>query len=183
MPPSPEKLEPFDRRRTYWHANRLLGDHLPFSACARLRRQPVATQMDQSSEHDGPRYVALAYHRDGTSEKSQWTISEANERAVFVDAIDRGWVVAGSAWGIFRRARRLEQLGEAATTSAPLYVAIFRSQNAPAIWHGYPADHQRRPGDRPPESVVREWLTLNLSNLTPAKVAKLLAGKKCVLTG
>ena len=142
----------------------------------------MARPLQNSPDVDHPQYVALAYHRDRTPHKSQWIIGDTDERAVFFNAIDCGWVVAGSAWGLFRRARRLEQLGEAAHTSAPLYVAIFRSQEAPAVWHGYPADHQRRPGDRPPESVAREWLKLNLSNLTPAKVAKLLAGKKCVLT-
>jgi hypothetical protein len=60
-----------------------------------------------------------------------------------------------------------------------LFVAKFVASAPPAVWHGYPADHERNPQDIPESEVLRDWIQSGL--LAAAKVRKLTRGQPCNL--
>jgi hypothetical protein len=118
-------------------------------------------------------------HRNGTTGKSQWIVTEANERAIFDSARTSRWLAANLGWGIHVLAGRAEYLGEASNGGRRLLVAKFVAGNNPKIWHGYPADHQKRIEDIPNATILRDWMQRRFLNA--AKVRKLMRGQPCNL--
>jgi hypothetical protein len=126
-----------------------------------------------------PPYFHHPDHRNGTSEKSQWLISEPAELASFHLSVRSGWIQEESGWGLHMPNGAPEWLGLAQDHITLVFIAKFVSSNAPRLWHGYPADHRRSSRDIPPVQVLREWLTQRL--LTPAKIRKVTKGQPCSL--
>jgi hypothetical protein len=143
----------------------------------------AVTMPKTSANHPGVEYVHKDDHRDGTAYKSQWVIPKSDELSVFWDSQTQQWVEGDNAWGLWTLDAAVLKVGEAAAARCPLFVAKFVSEptGGVALWHGYPADHQRRTSDRPGRSVAHAWLMQGFANLSQAKIAKLLQGKRCVL--
>jgi len=118
-------------------------------------------------------------HRNGTSWKSQWTISEAAELASFELARSRGWLLGQVGWGLHIPIRSPEWLGVAQDHLTRVFFAKFVGATAPVMWHGYPADHRRNAADIPADLVLKAWLMAAL--LSPAKIRKIARGQPCSL--
>ena len=117
-------------------------------------------------------------HRNGVASKSQWTITEAEERNVFEGARIRNWLRGGSGWGLHIQNTQITYLG-ISRWGHQVFVAKFLAGSTPVVWHGYPADHQRDPKDRPEREIVKEWETSQL--ISPGQMRKLLKGQPCDL--
>lgn len=127
-------------------------------------------------------YIHKVDHRNGSSQKSQWKISDSAERKCF----KRGFTLLRcndhSCWGLHFRNKIVSYLGvtkSAAPEKRKLFVAKFIDSNENNKWHGYPADHVLNQQDIPPENVLRIWLENQY--LRPAIIRKLSKGQKCKL--
>jgi len=118
-------------------------------------------------------------HRNHNQEKSQWIISKAEEITSFLDGYRKAWVHDNRAWGLHYANGSPDYLGQAIDGGRLLFVARFEDGNGNQRWHGYPADHQKKVGDRLPEELKQHWIRTNV--LTPAKVRKLVKGEPCSL--
>lgn len=70
-------------------------------------------------------------------------------------------------------------LGDSDDGLRRLLIAKFVASNSPKVWHGYPADHQKRTQDIPDTIILEEWM--RLSYLKPAKIRKVMRGQPCNL--
>jgi hypothetical protein len=127
----------------------------------------------------GANYQHHPDHRNNQGGKSQWIISEESERASFGNAVAQGWIVGRVGWGVHPPNTQPQVLGVSQDRRRQLYIAKFVASQAPVLWHGYPADHQRHPQDVPAAPILRNWLTGAL--FVPAKIRKLLKGQPCTL--
>jgi hypothetical protein len=129
----------------------------------------------------GVTYLIHQAHRDGTKDKSQWTIEVPKELTVFAAALRAHWTdaAAGWGWGLHIVRGRVAYLGVGRDHELRVFVAKFLDGTHTSTWHGFPADHRRGPSDRPPERVMKTWLETKV--LAPAKVRKIAKGKPCDL--
>ena len=128
---------------------------------------------------DGVMYAHHPPHRDGTIDKSQWRITEQDERSSFQDCRTKHWFSENTGWGLHFANGSVSYLGMGRDHQTSVFVAKFVSQLNRKLWHGYPADHQRSTTDIPSEAVRRQWLEFKL--LTAAKIRKLSRGQPCSL--
>lgn len=128
-------------------------------------------------------YVVHPHHRDPQrqDDKSQWTISPAEELTAFRTTITQRWFVGTLGWGLHVPDGTAEYLGTASGTALPLrrlFIAKF-VEATPPTWHGYPSDHQRHPSNVPPAKLLKSWVDAGFLRL--ATMAKVLRGKPCNL--
>lgn len=111
----------------------------------------------------GQVYFVSPLHRmaKATVDKSVWIISVPEEIACFNNTITQTWYVADTAWGIL--------LGGAKNNLDPLGInyeeselSIAKFVQGAGQWHGYPADVNRNPHDRPHPDVLDSWIANNL---------------------
>ena len=124
-------------------------------------------------------YAHHPAHRDNTPDKSQWIITEYEERKCFVDARAQKWLARKIGWGLYIATGCVAYLGTARDRQRQLFVAKFVNPTQQNLWHGYPADHQRTTNDIPTNPILKNWLNSKL--LSAAKVRKLSRGQPCVL--
>jgi hypothetical protein len=124
-------------------------------------------------------YVSHPDHRNDATHKSQWSISEPEERNSFTGALEAGWQVDNKAWGFHFANGALAYLGVAEDHVTQLLMAKFVDGTNRAQWHGYPADHQAKNQDRPPLELQRAWIKARV--LRRAQVRKLAKGQPCAL--
>jgi hypothetical protein len=106
----------------------------------------------------GQQYVVSPKHRKSiaTADASVWRIHQNDELSCFDTAYTQNWHVGGIAWGIIANGiDGLSILGESFRRHE-LKIAKFR-QDA-SLWHGYPADNNYRPQDRPKPFVLELWI-------------------------
>ena len=127
----------------------------------------------------GVTYCVHPHHRNGTPHKSQWSIPESQERNVFIHARDQNWLLQTVGWGLHVVNGRVEYLGTTHNGTRCLFVAKFVDASENHTWHGYPADHQRRPSDIPSVCILQRWMTSNL--LRRAVIRKIVRGQPCSL--
>jgi hypothetical protein len=122
-----------------------------------------------------PSYLPNPKHRDKSPNKSQWTITVADELVCFREADQRAWLLVDEGWGLHLTAGLPAYLGVAAVDQTrKLFIAKFVVSHVPPVWHGYPADPQSNEQDIPGEVILGRWLD---SGLLPAsKIRKV--GKK-----
>jgi len=118
-------------------------------------------------------------HRNHTSGKSQWTITEEDERTTFDHSRTSQWLAQQHGWGLHVLAGHAAYLGDSDDGLRRLLIAKYVASNSPKVWHGYPADHQKRTHDIPDSKILGDWMRLNL--LRPAKIRKLMRGQPCNL--
>jgi len=127
-------------------------------------------------------YIHKIDHRNGSSEKSQWTISEPIERQCFHRAYTSWRCTKHTCWGLHFESSKVAYLGVSKSSAAiarNLFIAKFGDSNENSKWHGYPADHVLNQQDIPPEDVLAMWL--QTQHLRPAAIRKLSRGQKCKL--
>ena len=124
-------------------------------------------------------YVNHPPHRNRTAGKSQWRITEIEERSCFEKTLSKSWVLADVGWGLHLVDGRVRYLGVGRDHHTRVFIAKFVDSNNTALWHGYPVDHQTSIKDRPNESVLKRWLTDEV--LPVPKIRKLIKGQPCSL--
>jgi hypothetical protein len=132
--------------------------------------------MNAVDQSNSPAYEPHPHHRSGRAEKSQWLISDADERACFDLAWRRGWCEGEQGWGLhLDLQQRPEVLGRSADRQRALWFAKFVRGSA---WHGYPADLARRANrDAPSRAVARDWHVRG--HIRRQTLSKLVQGKVC----
>lgn len=123
-------------------------------------------------------YSVNPHHRNGNVNKSQWTISEADEIRSFELASANGWLLAEKGWSLHFVDLTATWLGVAKDRTTQLFVAKFVGGQE-IDWHGYPADYRNNNHDIPEEAILRSWLTQK--HLSAAKVRKIAKGQPCSL--
>lgn len=114
-------------------------------------------------------------HRDGSPNKSQWTIRNNEEVAVFGWALEHNSQSDGYYWGVFYDGLTSRVLGQTAKHQ-DTKIARFECSAQPRIWHGYPVDYLTDPQhDRPNRTVLLEWAHLNI--IKKHQIAKLTGGQ------
>jgi hypothetical protein len=128
-----------------------------------------------------PGYIYLNHpdHRNGTADKSQWSISEVDERSVFNRSRINNWLPPSPGWGLHSHNDHTMYLGTSSDGVRSLLVAKFVASSAPIVWHGYPADHQRKRQDVPTREILVAWTNLRLIN--EPQMRKILRGQPCEL--
>jgi hypothetical protein len=93
-------------------------------------------------------YIHKIDHRNHSSVKSQWIITEGEERACFKLAYTAKWNVLGynyNYWGLhFSETGQIGYLGISKPNGSERYdifIAKFVDGNKNSKWHGYPANH------------------------------------------
>jgi len=131
-------------------------------------------------------YIHNIQHRDGNRRKSQWTITELEERSCFehgaLFVYVYGVCESHTCWGLHFLDNSPAYLGHSADELQErrlLLVAKFVDGNGNNHWHGYPADHVKNNQDIPPSAVRNIWL--NSGQLTLAKIRKITRGQICNL--
>lgn len=124
-------------------------------------------------------YVNHPPHRNNAAEKSQWCISEVEERDCFAKALSKRWILDDVGWGLHLVDGRVGYLGVGRDHRTPVFIAKFVDSNNTALWHGYPVDHRMNVRDRPEESVLKRWLDDDV--LPRTKIRKLVRGQPCSL--
>jgi hypothetical protein len=124
-------------------------------------------------------YVNHPDHRNGTAGKSQWLISEEEERGVFDTSRSNNWLPPSPGWGLHSPNAQAMYLGISADGRRNLLVAKFVASNTPIVWHGYPADHQRKRQDVPTREILLDWTRLQFVN--EPQMRKILKGQPCDL--
>jgi len=99
------------------------------------------------------KYKVNPQHRGALpiSQKSQWRISEADERLLFVKAKSYEWFCPKEClWSIDDE---FNMIGE--DSVGDLFVAKFWGNQGE--WHGFPVSTKRQL-DRPPTSAINDWV-------------------------
>jgi len=121
-------------------------------------------------------YVHKDDHRNGSTVKSQWIISKERERDIFSLAMSSAWKDGDQkAWGLFMHGTTVSEIGYAVDRSRILYLAKFVGAEQPAMWHGYPADHQANNADIPCNSILKAWMSENV--IPKAAISRIVKGK------
>lgn len=122
-------------------------------------------------------YLHNPLHRNNTTGKSQWRISNDAELQSFKTALDQTWLLSDVGWGLHLENNKPANLGVAQDHKTLVFIAKF--VNDRKIWHGYPADHQSNNQDIPADQILRKWLEAKVLPL--AKIRKLGKGQPCSL--
>jgi hypothetical protein len=127
----------------------------------------------------GLTYIHKTDHRDGSRQKSQWIISQLDERGSFILMYDSNWKHDHIGWGLHIQDRCANYLGTDNTGTYHLIVAKFVDGDRIEKWHGYPADHTYNPQDIPSRDILWQWK--NMGYIGTCKVRKILKGQRCNL--
>lgn len=113
-------------------------------------------------------------HRDGSPNKSQWTIRNQDEAGVFGWALEHGSKSGKYYWGVFLDGLNSCVLGQT-TSHRDTRIARFESSAQPIIWHGYPVDYFTAPQrDCPDKDVLSDWEAQKI--ITKSQISKLIRG-------
>ena len=116
------------------------------------------------------RYIHKSDHRDGTNDKSQWTINKADERSCFGSAFtDVNQQNFPNRWGLHFDDDKVAYLGIVAELHKDkrdetplLFIAFFENDQPNNYWHGYPADVKRSIRNIPPPTIRKMWMQKKL---------------------
>jgi len=132
------------------------------------------------------RYVHNGQHRDGNPNKSQWTITETEERKCFCSAAHLVYIYGLGdryCWGLHIEQDLVRYLGVTAsrvpTFGQNLFIAKFVDGTRNDLWHGYPADPVGSYQDIPPSDILELWL--GDGYLSKAQIRKIAKGQICKL--
>lgn len=120
-------------------------------------------------------YQINPHHRDGSPQKSQWTINNREEVEVFGWSMSINSISDDYYWGVFWDGVLCNTLG---VTPHRLNskIARFECTAQPRVWHGYPVDYVNDPQhDCPGYDVLKKWAGLGI--ITKPQIAKLIGGQ------
>jgi len=137
--------------------------------------------MSRTLQTRGVTYIFKEDHRDGTAQKSQWTISEDDEFRSFEYAFDSNWIEENVGWGLYLVNTIPAFLGVAELPNRHrlLFIAKFVGSDRGKRWHGYPANPQDHQHDTPSNDVLLNWSERGF--VSRAKMRKILKGQPCNL--
>jgi|SanBayMetagenome_1026888.scaffolds.fasta_scaffold02444_2 hypothetical protein len=122
-------------------------------------------------------------HRNKSPKKSQWTITEDEEKICFENSLLSKWNEEHLSWGLHFNEKKVQYLGKSAefeSVSCDLFIAKFIDGDKNKQWHGYPANpNGKKPQDIPPVNVLNDWLKNEY--LRRATIRKITKGQKCSL--
>jgi hypothetical protein len=124
------------------------------------------------------KYYYKADHRDKSHQKSQWTLTPAEELKCFIHSRNENWSEPYKSWGIWVNTNKLDELGKN-YGEEELNVAVFVDSYQKDVWHGYPADFKRDKWDIPPMKVLTIWRDKKYT--TKSKISNARQGKTCSL--
>jgi hypothetical protein len=129
-------------------------------------------------QHSKPmNYLPKADHRrPAARQKSQWTISDSEERDCFELAATSDWTWRNSYWGLHVSAGTAQFLGSSqAPEREPVFIAKFIEDQA--NWHGYPVAHWRSPYDKPSSGILKDWHAKGY--IRKKTVKRVVGGRRC----
>lgn len=149
--------------------------------CFRTSRAPLRAFLSSGVRHlfpiDPYMYIINQHHRNGNSNKSQWTINKADEEICFTLANSSGWILSDKGWGLHFVSQKPTWLGVAQNGGIQLFIAKFVGDSARNEWHGYPANYRNNHHDIPESEILKQWLSNSVLNT--AKVRKITKGQPC----
>lgn len=110
----------------------------------------------------GLAYFISPAHRASaaTVHKSVWNITFQEELDCFDLSQQHLWIVGDTGWGVLHMGLNHFQILGVNFRNQNLVFAKFIGGN-PA-WHGYPADVNNRPQDRPDPQILDQWMQHNI---------------------
>lgn len=148
----------------YFNPNRFIPNH-PISVNATDDYGKTVCEVYQINPH----------HRNGTPNKSQWTISNGKEVEVFGWSLENNSMADDCYWGVLNEGVVCLPLG-VTTHGLNSKIARFVCSAKPKVWHGYPVDYVNDPQhDCPGSDVLRRWVGLGI--ISKAQIAKLIGGQ------
>lgn len=102
-------------------------------------------------------YKCNPKHRTGLPkiDRTIWIVSEQIEEGFFRSSVVNNYKCLNhNFWWIEKK-----HIGQTDTKMA--FIAKFKSDNN-NLWHGYPVTAERTPYDRPPTTILEEWLKKDL---------------------
>ncbi len=127
------------------------------------------------------RYTHHPHHRQSqyAHRKSQWTISQEEEKTVYHNSVINNWLAGAAYWGLHLQNNVPHELGVSRRPdSFNLKIAKFVSDQQ-ENWHGYPVAHWLSPWDKPADAILKKWKDAGIIN--KAKMARIHRGIKCDL--
>jgi hypothetical protein len=119
-------------------------------------------------------------HRNGAPSKSQWTISENEEFALFVSSNGES-ARKGPLFGLRLHNKKPTVIGVSAhDSSVRCALRIAKFVGNPTTWHGYPADYRRTSSDRPPTQLLLRWRTAGW--ISKSVMYRIRTGQLCDLS-
>lgn len=136
---------------------------------------PIKTSVGES-------YVHKSYHRNGNPNKSQWTVVPTIEVHLFEISYQNVRNTSPVLWSLHIENGVPVAVGISCTAKPPqrpLKIARFNHHKRPDYWSGYPADYRSRHQDRPPISVLKEWVAAGI--ISTADMSRVRGSKACNL--
>lgn len=124
-------------------------------------------------------YIHKTDHRNGSHSKSQWRISELEERDSFILMYNAPWHKNYGGWSLHIKNKVVRYLGINALRNRDLILAKFIDGNQNNIWHGYPADYVQDSRECPPVEILAAWKKRGY--FSGAKIRKIARGQPCSL--
>jgi len=144
-----------------------------------LKAKTMPPRLKTYTLSSGINYCHHPDHRSGIIGKSQWRISESDERDIFRSAITKHWLIETVGWSLYISNGQIQYLGVAQDHLRRVFIAKFVDKGKRRNWHGYPVDHQRSTFDIPAPEVLKMWIDEGL--LSNAKIRKITKGQPCNL--
>lgn len=120
------------------------------------------------------KYKHKSDHRNGMSGKSQWKVTEAEERQSFTQVMVNQWVSGTWGWGVHAPSGRIQMLGVDRDHVTQLFLSRF--DHGAGEWHGYPVNY-KEPQQKPPGNILKAWVESDL--LGKAQMRKIVKSQPC----
>ncbi len=113
------------------------------------------------STTSGQLYFVSPYHRGHpTVDKCIWTIGVHEEIETFDVAIQNAWKADDIAWGVRHYSKN--SFSEIGINYGKELLFIAKFVFNQGVWHGYPADVNKRPNDRPKPNILSDWISRDI---------------------
>lgn len=120
-------------------------------------------------------YQINPQHRNGSSSKSQWTITRKAEVELFGWANEKESKSGDYYWGVIQHNNKCIDLGITVAENKTK-IARFVHSHEPIIWHGYPVDYIQDPqNDCPRRELLLKWKAMGI--IEKHQISRLTSGK------
>lgn len=126
------------------------------------------------------KYILSNHHRNKQNRnKSQWIINQTEEIESFKLMIDTNkWIVDNNkGWSLHRVNNTENRILGISTQNENVQIAKFVDSSNNQNWHGYPIDYRISIYDRPPSSILEDWVDQKI--IKKKDKARILLGKDC----
>jgi hypothetical protein len=148
---------------------------MPYKAGEKVNLTAELSLHDENGKLIKFGYKFIVYHRNNSSQKSQWGISCEEELWCFIQCKRADWIDDFKGWGIDFKNGNLNIIG-LSKDKRNLYIIKFVDGNKNNNWHGYPADYMQNSQDKPPTEILKEWVVSRFIN--KANMSKIMRGQE-----